>query len=38
MTPDADTLNQWEYLKHLTFMGAKERYRYQPGSGRAHQL
>ncbi|RWY57399.1 DNA polymerase III subunit alpha [Mucilaginibacter gilvus] len=26
MTPDADTLNQWEYLKHLTFMGAKERY------------
>jgi DNA polymerase-3 subunit alpha len=24
---DADTLNQWEYLKHLTFMGAKERYR-----------
>jgi DNA polymerase-3 subunit alpha len=27
MTPDADTLNQWEYLKHLTFMGAKERYR-----------
>lgn len=25
-TPDADTLNQWEYLKHLTFMGAKERY------------
>ncbi len=26
-TPDADTLNQWEYLKHLTFMGAKERYR-----------
>ncbi|MES2267358.1 MAG: DNA polymerase III subunit alpha [Bacteroidota bacterium] len=27
MTPDADTLNQWEYLKHLTFMGAKERYK-----------
>ncbi|HJP64632.1 MAG TPA: DNA polymerase III subunit alpha, partial [Mucilaginibacter sp.] len=26
-TPDADTLNQWEYLKHLTFMGAKERYK-----------
>ncbi|AMR31763.1 DNA polymerase III subunit alpha [Mucilaginibacter sp. PAMC 26640] len=26
MTPDADTLNQWEYLKHLTFKGAKERY------------
>jgi DNA polymerase-3 subunit alpha len=26
-TPDADTLNQWEYLKHLTFIGAKERYR-----------
>lgn len=26
MTPDADVLNQWEYLKHLTFMGAKERY------------
>ncbi|RVT99881.1 DNA polymerase III subunit alpha [Mucilaginibacter limnophilus] len=25
-TPDADTLNQWEYLKHLTYMGAKERY------------
>jgi len=25
-TGDADTLNQWEYLKHLTFMGAKERY------------
>jgi DNA polymerase-3 subunit alpha len=25
-TPDFDTLNQWEYLKHLTFMGAKERY------------
>src|SRR6201991_1513544 len=25
-TPDADTLNQWEYLKHLTFTGAKERY------------
>ncbi|RYY36744.1 MAG: DNA polymerase III subunit alpha, partial [Sphingobacteriaceae bacterium] len=23
---DADTLNQWEYLKHLTYMGAKERY------------
>jgi DNA polymerase-3 subunit alpha len=27
MTPDADTLNQWEYLKHLTMLGAKERYR-----------
>ncbi|RFZ82297.1 DNA polymerase III subunit alpha [Mucilaginibacter terrenus] len=27
LTPDADTLNQWEYLKHLTFMGAKERYK-----------
>ncbi|MDR6940583.1 DNA polymerase III subunit alpha [Mucilaginibacter pocheonensis] len=26
-TPDADTLNQWEYLKHLTFTGAKERYK-----------
>ncbi len=26
-TPDGDTLNQWEYLKHLTFMGAKERYK-----------
>ncbi|WP_158995590.1 DNA polymerase III subunit alpha [Mucilaginibacter sp. L196] len=26
MTPDSDTLNQWEYLKHLTFLGAKERY------------
>jgi DNA polymerase III subunit alpha len=25
--PDSDTQNQWEYLKHLTFMGAKERYR-----------
>ncbi|HZY37839.1 MAG TPA: DNA polymerase III subunit alpha, partial [Mucilaginibacter sp.] len=24
---DADTLNQWEYLKHLTFIGAKERYK-----------
>lgn len=23
---DADTANQWEYLKHLTFTGAKERY------------
>src|SRR6201747_187414 len=23
---DADTLNQWEYLKDLTFKGAKERY------------
>lgn len=23
---DADTMNQWEYLKHLTFIGAKERY------------
>ena len=26
-TPDSDTLNQWEYLKHLTFVGAKERYK-----------
>ena len=26
MTPDSDTLNQWEYLKHLTFLGAKDRY------------
>ncbi|MGN6179930.1 MAG: DNA polymerase III subunit alpha, partial [Mucilaginibacter sp.] len=26
LTPDADVLNQWEYLKHLTYMGAKERY------------
>ncbi len=25
-TPDFDTLNQWEYLKHLTYTGAKERY------------
>lgn len=25
-TPDSDTLNQWEYLKHLTFKGAHERY------------
>ena len=25
-TPDSDVLNQWEYLKHLTFTGAKERY------------
>jgi len=25
-TADADTLNQWEYLKHLTYTGAKERY------------
>jgi len=24
--PDSDVLNQWEYLKHLTFTGAKERY------------
>ncbi|RCH56560.1 DNA polymerase III subunit alpha [Mucilaginibacter hurinus] len=24
---DADTLNQWEYLKHITFLGAKERYK-----------
>lgn len=22
-----DTLNQWEYLKHITFVGAKERYK-----------
>ena len=26
LTPDHDTLNQWEYLKHLTMLGAKERY------------
>jgi DNA polymerase-3 subunit alpha len=26
-TPDSDTLNQWEYLKHLTYTGAKERYK-----------
>ncbi len=25
-TPDSDTLNQWEYLKHLTLKGAHERY------------
>jgi len=25
--PDADTLNQWEYLKHITFLGAKDRYK-----------
>ena len=25
--PEADNLNQWEYLKHLTFTGAKERYK-----------
>lgn len=25
--PDADKENQWEYLKHLTYLGAKERYR-----------
>ena len=25
--PESDTLNQWEYLKHLTFTGAKERYK-----------
>jgi len=24
---DADNLNQWEFLKHLTFTGAKERYK-----------
>ncbi len=24
---ESDTLNQWEYLKHLTFTGAKERYK-----------
>lgn len=23
---DSDTMNQWEYLKHLTFTGAKARY------------
>ncbi len=26
LTPDFDTLNQWEYLKHLTYLGAKDRY------------
>src|SRR5476651_325922 len=25
--PESDVLNQWEYLKHLTYTGAKERYR-----------
>ncbi|MCG3167711.1 MAG: DNA polymerase III subunit alpha [Bacteroidia bacterium] len=25
-TLPADTLNQWEYLRHLTFVGAKKRY------------
>src|SRR5690606_14922658 len=25
-TVSADTLNQWEYLKHLTYTGAKKRY------------
>ncbi|QJD94719.1 DNA polymerase III subunit alpha [Mucilaginibacter robiniae] len=25
--PEADNLNQWEYLKDMTFKGAKERYR-----------
>src|SRR5690606_10449171 len=25
-TPDADNLNQWEYLHHITYEGAKERY------------
>lgn len=25
--PEADKENQWEYLKHLTYIGAKERYR-----------
>ncbi len=25
--PESDTLNQWEYLKHLTFTGAKDRYK-----------
>src|SRR5690606_3051267 len=24
---EAENMNQWEYLKHLTYMGAKERYR-----------
>lgn len=24
---EAENMNQWEYLKHLTFTGAKERYR-----------
>ncbi len=24
--PDADVLNQWEYLKHLTFEGARKKY------------
>jgi DNA polymerase III subunit alpha len=26
LTPDHDVLNQWEYLKHLTYEGAKNRY------------
>ncbi|NEU07724.1 DNA polymerase III subunit alpha [Flavihumibacter sp. R14] len=25
--PESDNMNQWEYLKHLTFTGAKERYK-----------
>ncbi|MEO8795973.1 MAG: DNA polymerase III subunit alpha, partial [Daejeonella sp.] len=25
--PEAENMNQWEYLKHLTFTGAKERYK-----------
>ncbi len=25
--PESENMNQWEYLKHLTFTGAKERYR-----------
>ncbi|HUH19478.1 DNA polymerase III subunit alpha [Albibacterium sp.] len=25
--PEADKENQWEYLKHLTYLGAKERYK-----------
>lgn len=25
--PESENLNQWEYLKHLTFTGAKERYK-----------
>lgn len=25
--PEAENMNQWEYLKHLTYTGAKERYK-----------
>lgn len=25
--PEAENMNQWEYLKHITFVGAKERYK-----------